>query len=242
MGRVDTSTDQPAVPEKAFLDAEISRVCQDLVVCGKQAILGHCAGALILFLVGFTGGGVFEQVWPVALAIAVLSLARFGIGLKLSSWGNYRSWLRVYTVVSLAPTLVWGFYLAFLILTDGWTNIMALSTMLMMTGISAGGLATLAPSRLLHSSIQWGLWGPALLACLLPQKHAPGFFLPTILAVFLTYLLVSGKEYHRKYINDLRLETDLQRARSVAEAASKAKSAFVANISHEIRTPLNGVL
>jgi signal transduction histidine kinase/ActR/RegA family two-component response regulator len=142
----------------------------------------------------------------------------------------------------MATTSVWGFYLAFLLLTDGWMTVIALSTMLMMTGISAGGLATLAPSRTLHNSFQWGLWGPALVAALLPAPHRSGFFLPVIFTIFLAYLLVSGKQYHRKYLMDLRREADLERARSVAEAASKAKSAFVANISHEIRTPLNGVL
>ena len=41
-----------------------------------------------------------------------------------------------------------------------------------------------------------------------------------------------------------RREADeaLRRARSVAEAASAAKSAFLANMSHEIRTPLNAVI
>ncbi|MFZ6801055.1 response regulator [Undibacterium sp. Di24W] len=34
----------------------------------------------------------------------------------------------------------------------------------------------------------------------------------------------------------------LEKASEVAEAANKAKSAFIANMSHEIRTPMNGVL
>jgi len=37
-------------------------------------------------------------------------------------------------------------------------------------------------------------------------------------------------------------QAELQRARDLAEAASQAKSAFMANMSHEMRTPMNGIM
>jgi signal transduction histidine kinase/CheY-like chemotaxis protein len=209
------------------------------LVSGLIAVLAVTAGLAALGrkpgIARLIGAGVF-----VGLGVVVMHYMGMA-AMKVRGEIVYRPGLFSASVIIALTAATVALWLA-VNLKHLWQRVAAAFVMAVaITGMHYTGMAGTALLAGPVSNITAGesLVSKTLLAAIVATATG-GFVLVALILAFLDRRLETRSVQEAKRLREIN--ADLEQARADADAANRAKSAFLATMSHEIRTPMNGVL
>ena len=184
--------------------------------------------------------------------VAVTAVARWRLAVSYSKRlgaedANVRESLNRFIVFTALAGLLWSSGCVLMM----WRSpeVLQLFVALIMAGMVAGGLPALSVVVLTYGLFATPILFTVAAVAFVQAQGLRGWLLGVAALILFVAVMRGAKHFHDALHQSLRLAieqrqivAELKIAKSAAEAANEAKTAFLANISHEIRTPMNGLI